>query len=99
MLIRTLASSIVKQASNMSLTGAEYMWIMSSVVLCKFEKKKQLFVFGYVLATYSSETEPKMNPYDNPNRRKIDFYTGTLGLLSNPSFLQDNKYLFSFSII
>ena len=33
--IRTLASIIVKQASNMSLTGMEYMWIMSSVVLCK----------------------------------------------------------------
>ncbi|CAF0764536.1 unnamed protein product [Rotaria sordida] len=60
----TLASAIVKQASNISLTGAEYMWIMSSIVL----------------STYSSGAEPKMNPYDKPNRRKIDFYTGTLAL-------------------
>lgn len=37
-LIRTLASLIVKQASNMSLTGPEYMWIMSSIVLRKFTK-------------------------------------------------------------
>jgi hypothetical protein len=37
-LIRTLASLIVKQANTMSLTNAEYMWIMSSIVLCKFEK-------------------------------------------------------------
>jgi hypothetical protein len=32
------------------------------------------------IATYNSGTEPKMNPYDNPNRRKIDFYAGTIGL-------------------
>ena len=32
---RTLASIIVRQASNMSLTGPEYMWIMSSIVLCQ----------------------------------------------------------------
>lgn len=38
MFLRTLASSIVKQASTMSLTGAEYMWIMSSIVLCKYER-------------------------------------------------------------
>ncbi|CAF4269283.1 unnamed protein product [Rotaria socialis] len=63
----TLASLIVKQASNMSLTGAEYMWIMSSIVL----------------STYSSGTEPKMNPFDNPNRRKIDFFAGTLALYND----------------
>jgi hypothetical protein len=67
----------------MSLTGAEYMWIMSSIVLCKFEGKTIIPHFGclFFLATYSSEAEPKMSPYDNPNRRKIDLYTGTLGLL------------------
>ncbi|CAF4634716.1 unnamed protein product [Rotaria sp. Silwood1] len=63
----TLASLIVKQASNMSLTGAEYMWIMSSIVL----------------STYSSGAEPKMNPYDSPNRRKIEFYAGTLALYND----------------
>jgi hypothetical protein len=36
--IRTLASIIVKQASNISLTGPEYMWIMSSIVLCNSQK-------------------------------------------------------------
>lgn len=35
---RTLASLIVKQASAMGLTGGEYMWIMSSIVLCKSAK-------------------------------------------------------------
>jgi hypothetical protein len=35
------------------------------------------FIF---LATYSSGNEPKISPYDNPNRRKMDFFTGTLGL-------------------
>ncbi|CAF1490209.1 unnamed protein product [Adineta steineri] len=63
----TIASIIVKQASNMSLTGPEYMWIMSSIVL----------------STYSSGSEPKMNPYNNFNRRKMDFFTGTLALYSD----------------
>jgi len=35
-LIRTLASIIVKQANNLTLTGPEYMWIMSTIVLCNF---------------------------------------------------------------
>ncbi|CAF1176648.1 unnamed protein product [Adineta ricciae] len=64
----SLASLIVKQANNMSLMGSEYMWIMSSIVL----------------STYSSGgTEPKMSPYDNPNRRKMDFYAGTLALYND----------------
>jgi len=33
-----MASIIVKQASNISLTGPEYMWIMSSIVLCNLRK-------------------------------------------------------------
>ena len=79
---RTLASIIVRQASNMSLTGAEYMWIMSSLVLCEFEIVKVRLIRASLLAfsaTYSSGIEPKMSPYDNPNRRKMEFYTGTLG--------------------
>ncbi|CAF4448524.1 unnamed protein product [Rotaria sp. Silwood2] len=59
-----MASLIVKQANNMSLVGPEYMWIMSSIVL----------------STYSSGNEAKMNPYDNPNRRKMNFFSGTLAL-------------------
>ncbi|CAF3686685.1 unnamed protein product [Rotaria socialis] len=70
----TMASLVVKQASNMSLTGPEYMWIMSSIVL----------------STYSSGNEPKMSPYDNPNRRKMKFFAGTLALyhdVTRDSFL------------
>ncbi|CAF3472053.1 unnamed protein product [Rotaria sp. Silwood1] len=71
---KTIASLIVKQANNISLTGPEYMWIMSSVVL----------------STYSSGNEAKINPYDSPNRRKINFFTGTLALyhdVTRDSFL------------
>ncbi|CAF0799231.1 unnamed protein product [Adineta ricciae] len=63
----TLASIIVKQANNISLTGPEYMWIMSSIVL----------------STYSSGNEPRLSPYDNPNRRKMDFSAGTLALYND----------------
>lgn len=78
-----MASIIVKQASNMSLTGPEYMWIMSSIVLCNLQETfLDLFLFlEYFLATYSSGNEPKISPYDNPNRRKMDFFSGTLGSL------------------
>lgn len=80
---RTLASLIVKQANIMGLTGGEYMWIMSSIVLCKCMMNRLIeHVSVCCLATYSSEAEPKMNPYDNPNRRKIEFLPGTLGLCS-----------------
>ncbi|CAF1356498.1 unnamed protein product [Rotaria sordida] len=60
----TMASLVVKQANNMSLIGPEYMWIMSSIVL----------------STYSSDDEAKMNPYASPNRRKMNFFVGTLAL-------------------
>lgn len=83
---RSLASMIIKQASNMSLTGPEYMWIMSSVVLCKSLHLSHLMIHrdpdSIFLATYSSGNERKMNPYDNPNRRRMDFFTGTLGQFS-----------------
>jgi hypothetical protein len=76
-----MASIIVKQASNMSLTGPEYMWIMSSIVLCNLQKIFFIkILIWFFLATYSSGNEPKMSPYDNPNRRKMDFFVGTLGL-------------------
>jgi hypothetical protein len=79
-----LASNIVKQASNMSLTGPEYMWIMSSIVLCNFQLPFFIKLLIYFLATYSSGNEPKMSPYDNPNRRKMEFFAGTLGLFCFP---------------
>jgi hypothetical protein len=101
---RTLASIIVKQASNMSLTGAEYMWIMSSVVLCKLSPSTddtpmeldEMCVCD-VPATYSSGSEPKMNPYDNPNRRKMDFLAGTLGQSVDTVRLCDESFVCLFA--
>lgn len=90
---RTEALMISKLASNLSLNGPEYMWIFSSVVLCKFN-----FLFSIlkpfqqetwvrsscsITATYSNSGKPKISPYDNPNRRKMDFLSGTLGLFTN----------------
>ncbi len=68
----------------MSLTGPEYMWIMSSIVLCNYKKQNfNNFFFESFLATYSSGSEAKISPYDNPNRRKMEFFAGTLALYND----------------
>ncbi|CAF1262866.1 unnamed protein product [Didymodactylos carnosus] len=60
----TVAALILKVAKELSLTGEEYMWIMTSIVL----------------STYTSEDNHKLSPYESPNTRRMEFIPGMLAL-------------------
>ncbi|CAF0978280.1 unnamed protein product [Didymodactylos carnosus] len=53
-------------AKELSLTGEEYMWIMTSIVLSTY--------------TSASEGNHKVLPYESPNTRKMEFLPGMLAL-------------------